>query len=395
MNLRSDVAESWHRSAAAGVSVDSEDPAVTLDREQVVAVREAHRLAAVFPLLDDVLGGVAADCGAVMAVSDEAGQLLWVSGTSAARRAAESIGFVEGTSWDERIAGTNAPGMAISLDRAVSVIRDEHYRAAVHGWSCYAAPIHDPIDGALLGVLDVTGGDRIVAPQTLALVRTAARLAETELAQSTPGRHRDVASSALGVAVDINALGRDEAVLTVGTGSQPRSLRLSRRHSEILALLTLSPLGVAGDELAVRLYPHDGGDSTVRAELKRLRALLGDDVLRSRPYRLNGTITADWLTVEAELAAGDVRGALRAYRGPLLPRSEAPGIVALRESLAGSLRRAVLASGAPDLMSTWTRSLWGADDHLMWMEQRNLLAASSPLRAMVDAQIERIDREFG
>ena len=104
------------------------------------------RWRSVFPLLDDVLGQAARDCDAVMAVSDAAGQLLWVCGTPSVLRRAESIGFVEGSNWDERLAGTNAPGMALRLDQSVHVIGAEHFRRSVQRWSCAATPIHDPAD---------------------------------------------------------------------------------------------------------------------------------------------------------------------------------------------------------------------------------------------------------
>jgi hypothetical protein len=152
---------------------------------------------------------------------------------------------------------------------------------------------------------------------------------------------------------------------------------------------------MSGDELAVLLYEDDGAPSTLRAELNRLRGLLGEDLLASRPYRVTGGVTGDWLAVGAQLAAGDVRSAMRGYGGPLLPRSTAPGVVAMREELESTLRHAVLRSGAADLMSAWTRSAWGRDDYEMWQAQRLAVPASSPLRALVDGQLDRLDRELG
>ncbi len=181
--VRAHVADSWVRSAAAGVEVDRVEAPITLPADALRDHREAHPLAAVFPLLDDVLGQAARDCDAVMAVSDASGQLLWVCGTPSVLRRAESIGFVEGSNWDERLAGTNAPGMALRLDRSVNVLGVEHFRRSVQRWSCAAVPIHDPSDQSILGVLDITGGDEIVVPQTMAMVRAAARMAEAELAR--------------------------------------------------------------------------------------------------------------------------------------------------------------------------------------------------------------------
>ncbi|WP_245596642.1 GAF domain-containing protein [Nocardioides alkalitolerans] len=396
--MRSTVVDSWHRSASAGVRPDSTSAPITLPEDVLRDHREAHPLARVFPLLDDVLGHAARDCDAVMAVSDAGGQLLWVCGTPTTLRKAEAIGFVEGSNWDERLAGTNAPGLALALDQPVSIVRNEHFRSAVQGWSCAAAPIHDPGTHALLGVLDITGGDQIVVPQTMAMIRAAARMAELELARDLLSRQgrRAEETTGTGARLLVEGLGRSDALLTVETSSGPRTLRLSPRHSEILLLLASSPQGLSGDELAVLLYAEDGaGSSTLRAELNRLRHLLGGDLLASRPYRISAQITGDWLSVEALLAAGDVRAAMRSYGGPVLPRSTAPGVVRLRESLESQLREALLRSREADLMSQWTRSPWGSDDYEMWTAQRHAVGATSPMLPLIDGQIARLDRDLG
>ncbi len=394
--MRAEVADSWHRSAAAGVQVDKVDAPITLEPDHLHDYREAHPLAQVFPLLDDVLGQAARDCDTIMAVSDAAGQLLWVCGNPKVLRAAETIGFVEGSNWDERIAGTNAPGMAIATGRTATVIGAEHFRRSVQRWSCAATPIHDPSSTSLLGVLDITGGEAIVKPETVAMVRAAARMAEAEIARALLTRREPAYDEQpSGLHVKIESLGRNESLLTIQTDSGAKTLRLSPRHSEILLLLASAPRGLSGDELAVLLYEDDGGESTLRAELNRLRHLLGNDLLASRPYRLAATVTGDWLGVDALLAAGDVAAAARAYRGPLLPRSVAPGVARLRDEVAESLRQAIMRAGSPDLMSTWTRSSWGADDYDMWQAQRAAIGPRSPLLPLVDGQLARLDRELG
>ena len=395
-SVRAQVAESWFRSAAAGVQADTVDAPITLPPDALRDYREAHPLAQVFPLLDDVLGQAARDCDSIMAVSDAAGQLLWVCGSPGMLRGAASIGFVEGSNWDERLAGTNAPGMALTLDESVRVVGTEHFRRSMKRWSCAATPIHDPVTSTLLGVLDITGGKDVVMPQTMAMVRAAARMAEAELSREVRSRaHREQREGG-GLLVILESLGRAESLLTMDNGHGKRqSIRLSRRHSEILLLLASAARGLSGDELAVLLYEEDGSASTLRAELNRLRNLLGADLLASRPYRLVAELTADWLAVEAQLAAGNVAAAMRAYRGPLLPGSTAPGVVRLRENIEASLRQAVLNSREPDLMSTWTRSAWGTDDYGMWQAQLSALGAGSPLRPLATGQLARLDREQG
>ncbi|TIC82538.1 helix-turn-helix domain-containing protein [Nocardioides sp. GY 10127] len=392
--MRADVAESWQRSAAAGVRSDAVEVPVLVSDADLRSMREAHPLNRVFPLLDDVLGQAVRECDAVMAVGDASGNLLWVCGASSSLRKAESIGFVEGSNWDERLAGTNAPGLALATGAPATVTRREHFRSSVQPWSCAAVPIHDPGTSQLLGVLDITGGDQVVVPQTLAMVRAAARLAEAELARTQLTRPQ--VSSQHGLRLMIEALGRSESLVSVDDGrGSVSTLRLSPRHSEILTLLAASPSGMSGDELSVLLYEDDGASSTLRAELNRLRGLLGDQLLLSRPYRLAAGVSSDWLAVEAQLAAGDLRGAMRSYRGPMLPRSNAPGIVRLRDSLAHSLRHALLRSNEPDLMSTWTRSAWGRDDYEMWLAQRAAVGRTSPVLPLIEGQIARLDAELG
>ena len=393
--VRAQVAESWFRSAAAGVQADTVDAPITLPTDALRDHREAHPLAQVFPLLDDVLGQAARDCDAIMAVSDAAGQLLWVCGSPSLLRRAESIGFVEGSNWDERLAGTNAPGMALTLDQSVRVIGAEHFRRSVQRWSCAATPIHDPTNQSLLGVLDITGGDDVALPQTMAMVRAAARMAEAELARELLSRRGREQRHPGSLSVVLESLGRVDSLLTIDNGlGRRQTMRLSPRHSEILLLLASASRGLSGDELAVLLYEEHTSASTLRAELNRLRNLLGDELLASRPYRLVAELTADWLAVEAHLAAGAVAAAMRAYRGPLLPASIAPGVVRLREYIEASLRQAVLNSREPDLMSTWTRSAWGADDYVMWQAQLNALGPTSPLRPLAAGQLARLDREL-
>jgi hypothetical protein len=392
-NVRDIVAESWFRSAAAGIDAEHDLPPIEFERSELAEYREAHPLSQVFPLLYDVLGRSAEDCDSLMAISDAAGRLLWVSGNPAVLRQAERINFVEGAAWDEAHAGTNAPGTALLLDAAVQIHTAEHFRLPVQQWSCAAAPIHDPVTQAILGIVDVTGGQHMGSPQTMGMVRAAARMAEAELgrliaASPTPGD--TLWTPDRRPPLRFEGLGRPDCLLIDDRGR----LRLSPRHSEIAVILLDHPEGLTGDQLALELYPEDVQTSTLRAEVTRLRTLLRPEVLDSRPYRFRVPTEPDWDSVPALLAAGRVREALRAYRGPLLPQSEAPGVIDRRERLERQLRSAVLASREPDLMAVWTRSRWGADDLQMWQHQIAVMPPSSPLRPLAIAEANRLDREL-
>ena len=60
-------------------------------------------------------------------------------------------------------------------------------------------------------------------------------------------------------------------------------------------------------ELAVALSDDEQAQVTIRAELSRLRTVLGPIELDSRPYRLRNEIGTDVDRVREDLAAGRVR----------------------------------------------------------------------------------------
>ena len=114
---------------------------------------------------------------------------------------------------------------------------------------------------------------------------------------------------------------------------------LGLRHSEILVLLALNPQGLSGRELAVQLYGTAERRVTVRAEISRLRKLLGP-LLAANPYRLVADVRADFLDVQCLLDEGRPGSAAERYAGPLLPSSEVPAIVAARRRLDDAVRAA-------------------------------------------------------
>lgn len=389
------VADSWRRSATSGVSADgSRLPPLLRMPGELAAYRRTHPLSAVLPLFRELLGAGAADDEHVFAVGDADGTLLWVEGDSATIGRAERMRFVEGAVWSEAQAGTNAPGTALKLAHAVQIVTGEHYSSAVHGWSCAAAPVREPGTGRLLGVVDLSGGATIATPPALAAVRAAALAAEAELARVLPaptvllGPGGGTLDAPKGSAVRLSALGRDSAVVDCGGHVH----RLSPRHSEIVVSLALEGRGVHGDQLAVNLSEREIPASTLRAEMTRLRAVLGPALLGSRPYALLRPVRSDFGEVASLLAAGRVGEALARYPGPLLPRSEAPAVVEQRRSLEQQLRGAVLGAGDTRLLRRWVAAAWGADDCAAWLALAHRLPGGSAQRAAAAARARALER---
>lgn len=175
------IAESWRRVRGLGVDSDRGSNGQPLDVAEVERRRAESRLAEVLDTLRHGLVSLADDGNHIMVVADAEGCLLWREGRTGVRSNAESLGFVEGAVWDEASVGTNGIGTALVSRHPLQVFGAEHYVRTHHPWICTAAPLHDPVDGRLLGVVDVSGPVSTAHPSTLGLVSSVTHLAEARL----------------------------------------------------------------------------------------------------------------------------------------------------------------------------------------------------------------------
>lgn len=396
--IRQLVQESWQRSLQLALDPDRPLDGVDLEEDELREYRDAHPLSLALPTIHRLLVRHTFDAGLIVAVGDQDGRLLWIDGDRALRRKAECMLFVEGADWSERAVGTSAPGTALALDHGIQIQGAEHFNRIVHPWSCTAVPVHDPASGAMLGVIDITGGDNAVAPATLPLMEAAVAAVEAELhvrrldeAVSRPSRTVHHAVPRPDSSPVLSVLGTEGGHLEFGG----RSLDLSSRHAEILTLLAWHAAGLSAEALADLL---ECSTVTLRAEMVRLRKALegfdGSLVPLSRPYRLVRRLDLDAHRVLAFLDRGAHRVALAGYRGQLLPTSTAPGIVAIRDEVSQRLREALLADAAVDTLLAYARTDEASYDAEVWRACLRLLPLQSPKRTAVVVRIERIEDEL-
>jgi hypothetical protein len=392
--VRAVVRDSWRRSLVSGVDPDGVAPPVDLLDDDLLAYRAAHPLAPVMPVIRRLLVEDAEADRMIVAVTDAGGRMLWVEGDSALRSRAAGMHFVEGARWAEDVAGTNAPGTALALDHAVQIYGSEHFRRPVQPWSCSAAPVHDPVTGLLLGAIDVTGGDHVASPHVLTLVRATVAAVESELRWLHREHVQQGSRAAVAVrraAPRLEVLGRERARLALPSAS----VELSPRHSELLLLLAEAALtgeGRSATQLAVECHQGDAAAVTVRAELSRLRRLVGAELVGSRPYRLLTRLDSDLDQVRRLLAGGEVGPALDRYPGVVLPGSRAPGVVAARERVSAVLRQAVLRGRRPELLLRYAGLPEARDDTAVWQACLEWLPAGSPRRSAAAAHLLRLRR---
>ncbi len=336
--VRTEIVASWERSAGHIMPQVAEAPLADLDETRHAF--QTSPLSAAVRQLESQLQAAADDGELVVAVTDPGARILWTYGGAVMRRKAEKVNFIPGGRWDEASVGTNALDLALRLDHAATVYSAEHFSSCVHGWVCWAAPVHDPRTGRQLGVLDLsTTWDRS-HPIGLATAEALARLLGREVRAMAAGTAQNATSHGEGL-LELKLLGQPSAQLN------GMRLRLTRRQIEILALLALNPDGLDLGELHARLYgDRHVSQGTLKAEISQLRGAVGGH-LESRPYRIGLDVRCDVTDVLHRLRVGDVAGAAERYGGELLPGSESPALAEFGNFVAVALRNALLADPHP------------------------------------------------
>ncbi len=336
--VRPEILGSWQRSGSAVPLDVSEAPMA--DESDTAAVWNGSPLQVAVSRIEHELRRTAEDGDLVLAITDERTRILWTYGGRVMRRKAETVNFVPGGRWDETSVGTNALDLAGRTGQASMVFSAEHFAPIVHNWVCWAAPLHDPVTGKQLGVIDLsTTWDR-THPIGLATARLMARLIETAMPHARSHTDSDEPTRD-NPGLTLTLLGTAEARL------DGQRLLLNRRQTEILALLALHPEGLSTEHLHALLYGDQSVTvSTLKAEVSHLRSALAGQ-LSSRPYRLTMPVRTDVDTVLMLLQRGDVGGAVAAYGGDLLPGTNSPGLTELADFVAVAVREALLTDPQP------------------------------------------------
>ncbi|MFF9915740.1 GAF domain-containing protein [Streptomyces sp. NPDC013457] len=243
---------SWQRMFRLGLDPDQGTSTALLQRDELEERRRTTVLGEVMRTLSTMLTGIAEASMQIMVVTDEQGRVLWREGNLAVMRQANGICLEEGAAWTEHTTGTNAVGTALAMRRAVQVHSAEHYVHTLHNWTCAAAPVHDPRDRRLLGIVDVSGPASSFHPSTLALVGSVAQLAEAEMRDRhlrSIERLRSVAAPILcrvgGRAVAVDAHGWTAAVTGMAPVDRivlPKSFRAGRVWLPSLGMCAVEPL---------------------------------------------------------------------------------------------------------------------------------------------------------
>lgn len=157
-------------------------PVVTHGEDDLARLRnECRDLCMAAKEVTGTLAEVLNSSESLLMIANPLGVILDVYGSNKTLEFGQRQQIAPGANWEEKAGGTNAIGTAIAAGCPIQVHACEHFYETVHTWSCSGAPIRDPIDRRIVGVLDISSVDESFNMHSLALAISAANQIEALL----------------------------------------------------------------------------------------------------------------------------------------------------------------------------------------------------------------------
>lgn len=153
----SPVAASWRRSALNyGLKPEAHKAQSLISDHDLAWQREANRLLLQVsaPIMDMVFNAVG-HSGCLVALATSDGLILERRANSGDSKFFDEAQLCTGANWNEANEGTNGIGTCLAEERAITIYRDQHFKAGNVAMSCMDAPIRNHL-GRLIGVIDVS-----------------------------------------------------------------------------------------------------------------------------------------------------------------------------------------------------------------------------------------------
>lgn len=231
--VRPAVMASWQRSRQHAIAANRS--AAPLLSEAELFRRRRHNtrlLAAARPAMEEARD-LLADAQSMLILTDPAGTILETEGDARAMDTGHEVKLQRGGLWCEAEIGTNAIGTALACGRPVQIHAAEHFCASVQRWTCAAAPVRHPLDGAVIGAVDISGSTDTFNPQNLAHAVALAHQIEAMLGRRLEMEHEQVlrhflSKRSLWLSEEIIAFGRSGTLIY----SSDRALKEVARRSD-------------------------------------------------------------------------------------------------------------------------------------------------------------------
>jgi transcriptional regulator of acetoin/glycerol metabolism len=159
--VRPVIRESWQRAQRFGVNPYLREIPLVLSAEELESLQERADLAYVAaPVFETVVQARRND-QFIIGVSDRHGRILRCSGHPRVLQRAKEINAVPGGGMSEELVGTTVVNVVLAQDHPDYVLWSENYVQSFHPWASLGVPVHHPLTGEMIGVLTISGYERV------------------------------------------------------------------------------------------------------------------------------------------------------------------------------------------------------------------------------------------
>ncbi|MFI6206242.1 SpoIIE family protein phosphatase [Streptomyces sp. NPDC051041] len=178
--VRPEILASWRRSQSLGI--DRERAALPIDRDLDPDSRLIRAAAPVLDRLCERFSGIPV----TVALADSRANIVDRWGDPVGLELMDAASLVPGANVDERFMGTSSVSMVLSTRAPFVVVGHEHFLHDLKELTCMAAPVRDPVGGAVRGAVNLSVPRELAEPgMALVLQQATERIGERLLELST------------------------------------------------------------------------------------------------------------------------------------------------------------------------------------------------------------------
>jgi transcriptional regulator of acetoin/glycerol metabolism len=159
--VRPVIRESWQRAQRFGVDPYLREIPLVLSAEEIEDLQERADLVHVTASAFETIVKAWQNEHFLIGMNDRHGRILRVNGHPWILQRASEINAVPGGGMAEELVGTAVTNLVLALDRPDYVLWSENYCQSFHHWASLGAPVRHPITGETIGMLAISGYDRV------------------------------------------------------------------------------------------------------------------------------------------------------------------------------------------------------------------------------------------
>lgn len=159
--VRPVIRESWQRAQRFGVNPYLREIPLVLSAEELENLQERADLIYAADLVLKLLMRAWQNEQFLIGLNDRQGRILRILGQPWVLQRAREINAVPGGGMAEELVGTAIVNVVLAQNRPDYVLWSENYVQSFHPWASMGAPIRHPLSGETIGVLGISGYERV------------------------------------------------------------------------------------------------------------------------------------------------------------------------------------------------------------------------------------------